>query len=90
MLFERLFRDAFGERLEVVDLGWGSDSRWKSELGNDSRAHVHLCVFAASDVRCHACGLYRRDVKPFIKKNFAGVLQRVRSRTGGGAVRDMP
>ncbi len=77
VLFDRMFRDAFDQRLDVVDLGPGSDMRWKSEFANDVRDHVNVCVFNPQSVRCQCCSLYQRWLRPFIKATWPGLSRAI-------------
>ncbi|HLA83929.1 MAG TPA: GNAT family N-acetyltransferase [Thermoguttaceae bacterium] len=79
VLFDRVLRDAFEEKREVVDFGPGDESRWKHDFANDVRAQVNVCVFSPWSVRCRCCGACEHRVKPFLKKH-APVLVKMRDR----------
>lgn len=75
VVFDRLFRDAFEQRLALVDLGPGGGLRWKSEFSNDVREHVDVCVFSPLQLRCHACKGYRKELKPLLKRALPGLVE---------------
>lgn len=75
VLFEHVFHDAFDQGLETVDLGLGDESRWKSELANDLREHVNVCVFNRLSLRCRCCRLYQQIIKPFIKQRMPFIVR---------------
>lgn len=74
VVFDQVYRDAFAQRLSVVDLGPGTGLRWKSEFSNDVRAHVDVCVFSPSQLRCQACKAYRQELKPRLKQLLPGLV----------------
>lgn len=67
--------EAFSEGLAAIDL-LGDPVRWKSEMANEERAYVDLCVYPRGLVRCEACAFLRGRLAPALRKNLPpGVIR---------------
>jgi len=67
---------AFAEGLAAIDL-LGDPVRWKSELANEERAHVDVCVFPRGTARCEACVLLRERLLPSVRRGLSPRAKRV-------------
>ncbi len=80
--------DAFASGVTTVDL-LGAEMRWKREVGNGLRKHVHACVYSRGVLGCHACSLARGRVRPalaarapFVLGAIEGARRRLKGRRG--------
>lgn len=70
---------AFRDGLAAVDL-LGDPDRWKTEMANEQRPHVDLCVFPRGLVECEACAFLEGRVKPFLRKRLPARVTRAGQR----------
>ena len=66
--------EAFASGVTAVDL-LGAEMRWKREVANDLRTHVHACVYSRSSLRCHGCAVARGRVRPALATWAPSVLR---------------
>lgn len=82
LLFFHALRDVLANGYAVFDLLSG-ESRWKSELANDRRDYVDLCVFSQPSLGCSYRWARDGHVKPFCREHlpyFVAVKNRLRSK----------
>lgn len=60
---------AFREGLAAVDL-LGHPDRWKTEMANEERAHVDLCIFPRGLVEYEAHAFLEGRVEPFLRERL--------------------
>jgi CelD/BcsL family acetyltransferase involved in cellulose biosynthesis len=73
VLFQHAIRKAFEDGLRTFDF-LGDDSRWKSELANDQRAHVDACAFSGSALRCRWDRARVDRIKPFLEERAPALV----------------
>jgi len=73
VLFQHAIHKAFEDGFRTFDF-LGADARWKSELANDRRAHVEVCAFAASALRCRWDRFRVDRVKPFLEERAPALV----------------
>jgi len=66
--------DAFASGVTTVDL-LGAEMRWKREVANDLRQHVHACVYSGRAVGCRACSLARGTIRPALAARAPSLLR---------------
>ncbi|MFH0900934.1 MAG: GNAT family N-acetyltransferase [Pseudomonadota bacterium] len=71
VLFYHAIRDCFERRLTAFDF-LGTVARWKSELANDERRHLRVCVFSPLDLQCQWCSLRDQHLRPLLKRLVPG------------------
>ena len=73
VLFQHAIRKAFEDGLHTFDF-LGDDSRWKTELANDQRAHVDACAFSGSALRCRWDRARVVRIKPFLEERAPALV----------------
>jgi CelD/BcsL family acetyltransferase involved in cellulose biosynthesis len=66
-------RRAFEEGVPVVDF-LGAETRWKIEVSDGTRSHVHVCAFSTAHLGCWACSAARGRLKPLLKERAPTLL----------------
>lgn len=67
-------QDAFVSGVTTVEL-LGAEMRWKREVANGLREHVHACVYSRGALGCHACSFARGRVRPALEARAPSVLR---------------
>ena len=73
VLFQYAIRKAFEDGLATFDF-LGADSRWKTELANDQRAHVDACAFSRSALHCRWDRARVARIKPFLEERAPALV----------------
>jgi CelD/BcsL family acetyltransferase involved in cellulose biosynthesis len=73
VLFQNAIRKAFEDGLATFDF-LGADSRWKTELANDQRAHVEVCAFSGTALRCRWDRARVARIKPFLDERAPALV----------------
>ncbi len=68
--------DAFASGATAVDL-LGAEMRWKREVANGLRPHVHVCVYPRGSLGCHGCSFARGLLRPALAARAPRVLRAV-------------
>ncbi len=70
-----VLQQAFERREESCFDLLGIESRWKRELANGERAHANVCLATRRDLRCLACRIGQRHVKPVVQDHLPTFLR---------------
>lgn len=64
-----LCEEAFAEGLAAIDL-LGHPDRWKTEMANEERLHLDVCVFPRGLLGCEACAFVEERVEPALRRRL--------------------